>query len=378
MSGCFGIWKLTGEPCTKSAKHKNPDGLDSCHHHKNITKEEMDKIKETTQKLLQFRKEREENEKINEQLIKKHPNEIPLRDFKHKIVGFAQVSPEDFERVNKHKWHMTGHKDRNDWYVQGKIDGNQVKLHHFILGQPPENTVVDHIDHDPLNNRRDNLRFASIKQNTQNKKKSDKSSSKYIGVRLEKTTNRWVANCARNALGTYATEEEAAKAYDRYVLKTYGKDAKTNILKDIDDESACDPKTKQSQYNLPKNITTTHGKFRAEIVFEKQRFTSPLLSTLEEAIQKLEEFKKEIEKIKKERLEEHFKKPVTRNAKGEAVIIINDKDGNVIDEAVVPEDRWHELMQYKWWKSTNYYFAVINKKNVARARENNEFFKLYV
>lgn len=365
MSQCFGIWKVTGEPCTQSAKHNNPDGLDSCYRHKHITTEEMEKIKEHAQELVQFRKEREANEKLNQQLLKEHPSEIPLKDFKHKIVGFAQVSPEDYDRVNKHKWHMSGHKDRNDWYVQGKIDSQQIKLHHFIIGKPPENMVVDHIDNNRLNNRRENLRFASVKQNAQNKSMNN---GKYMGVQFEKKTNRWVAMCARKSLGTYDTEEEAAKAYDQYVLKTYGDDAKTNILKPGDDEAKLEPKTQERKNDLPKFITTTYGKFRAGIVFENRRFISSLLPTIQEAVANLEKFKKEIEGIKQQKREEHFNKPITRNSKGDAVIIINDKNGNIIDEAIVPEDRWHELTQYKWWKSDNYYFAVINKKNVALHR----------
>jgi hypothetical protein len=85
---------------------------------------------------------------------------------------------------------------------------------------------------------------------------------------------------------------------------------------------------------------------------------------LDKAKEKLDTFKKEIELIKLKEKEEHFKKPITRNDQGQAILHIHDKDGKVVDEVIVDDDKWHELSQYDWSKTANYYQSVINGRSV--------------
>lgn len=83
---------------------------------------------------------------------------------------------------------------------------------------------IDHINGDRSDNRWCNLRQVTHRENRANtygwKKKT---SSKYIGVCWQKDCNRWKAQCTidgrNHHVGLFKTEEEAAKARDRFLLE---------------------------------------------------------------------------------------------------------------------------------------------------------------
>jgi hypothetical protein len=95
---------------------------------------------------------------------------------------------------------------------------------------------VDHINHDPLDNRRCNLRICTKAQNLLNRKVSDKErerkSSNYKGVYWLKSHNSWRAVLRVN--GVYRSkirscEVEAAKEYDKMALAHAGEFACLNF-----------------------------------------------------------------------------------------------------------------------------------------------------
>lgn len=74
---------------------------------------------------------------------------------------------------------------------------------------------VDHINHNTLDNRRENLRLCTHTQNNQNAKKKGYSKNKYKGI--TKQDNKWIARIRYKGknlyLGRFKTEEEAHIAY---------------------------------------------------------------------------------------------------------------------------------------------------------------------
>jgi hypothetical protein len=106
-------------------------------------------------------------------------------------------------------------------------------LHAFLTGW----SYVDHLNGLSLDNRRSNLRQASAAQNVQNQPKrrgpGGPSHSQYKGVSLFTRTGRWRAaisvNRRQKHLGYFATEEEAARAYDRAALEVHGEFARLNL-----------------------------------------------------------------------------------------------------------------------------------------------------
>lgn len=106
-----------------------------------------------------------------------------------------------------------------------KIIFERVLGRKLVLGE-----LVDHIDNDPLNNRRKNLRLATKSQNGANSKRKVDNSTGYKGVIFESFTKRYKAAIRINGktinLGRYDTPEEAHEAYKQAAIKYHGEFAR--------------------------------------------------------------------------------------------------------------------------------------------------------
>ena len=138
---------------------------------------------------------------------------IPVKLPKKDEVIFSRVSDEDYYNVLQFKWYLS----------QGYAWSNLGWLHRYILNNTDSNKVIDHINRDKLDNRRENLRTVSYSLNNRNKRKRDGTSSQYQGVAFRVRTKKWQAQIKINSktvhLGTFKSEEEA---YQRY-LEEYRK-----------------------------------------------------------------------------------------------------------------------------------------------------------
>lgn len=124
-------------------------------------------------------------------------------------------------------------------HVRGRInEKRRVYIHRIILerivGRPLQRKEkTDHINQNPLDNTRDNLRLATHPQNLSNRPKPSNNTSGYKGVSFMPKHNRWRTSVGTKHVGVFNNPEEAARAYDAVALKKYGEFAVLNFPNDI-------------------------------------------------------------------------------------------------------------------------------------------------
>ncbi len=94
-------------------------------------------------------------------------------------------------------------------------------MHRELLGlKHGDERQVDHINRDPLDNRRSNLRIVTHSENHQNLGAYKGSSSTYRGVWFDARREMWQAEAKLDGvkfwIGSFECEEEAAKAVAKW------------------------------------------------------------------------------------------------------------------------------------------------------------------
>lgn len=174
---------------------------------------------------------------------------IPLYG-KEKILAYALIDEDDLELVSKYRWYRgISHRERKTpqklnyraWahdldLKKGVLSRKyNVSLARLIMKAGPSE-AVDHINHNPLDNRKCNLRICTTKENNHNLPLDSKNTSGFKGVSLfqNKKKNRfyWRARIKGEdgkEIATYHKDkEDAARSYDEMAKEYYGEFACTN------------------------------------------------------------------------------------------------------------------------------------------------------
>ena len=92
---------------------------------------------------------------------------IPLTG-KRGVGKFAKVSAEDYEAFSRRSWHVSPDGYPRASITVSKGEKRQTKMHHLVLPLQGDGLEVDHINRDKLDNRRDNLRYVTRRENILN------------------------------------------------------------------------------------------------------------------------------------------------------------------------------------------------------------------
>ncbi len=143
----------------------------------------------------------------------------------------VHIDEEDLEFVKSKKWNV--HKGTSSktsyvytWTYQNRVV-SMIQMHRLLLGVNGDNTyVVDHIDHNGLNNKRSNLRLCLSAENSWNQEIRRNNTTGYKGVSRQGTANKYSARVMKHGvsydMGWYDTPEEAGIAYDIGALYLHG------------------------------------------------------------------------------------------------------------------------------------------------------------
>ena len=143
---------------------------------------------------------------------------------------FAIVDDADFEWLSQWKWSATK-RSNGIWYAMRNVwnHGNQYRIymHRLIMDlRRGDRQVVDHINHDGLENCRCNLRVCTQSQNIYNGRKHFDGSSRFKGVSWYKPSGKWTSSICVNGkvkrLGYFDYEVAAMQAYNKAARQFFG------------------------------------------------------------------------------------------------------------------------------------------------------------
>ncbi len=157
---------------------------------------------------------------------------------------YAFVDDADYGLVKDYKWRS--HKEggaKISYYsavANTCVDGKRgsLRMSRLIMGLNKDDRLeVDHINGNPLDNRRINLRLATHAENCRNRGASKNSSSKYKGVSWDKSVNKWIVQICINGkninIGRSRNETFAASMYDEKARELHGEFAQTNFSESL-------------------------------------------------------------------------------------------------------------------------------------------------
>jgi hypothetical protein len=163
---------------------------------------------------------------------KKKYNEVILNlEDEHGLYGIGYCSNtgkefyfdmEDYEVIQDYTWNehilQNGYHALEAW--ESKLN-KPIRMHCLIVGKN-----YDHADRNPLNNRRYNLRNATLIENARNHTRQKSNTSGVIGVEWRKNNNKWCATIAVNKkrmwLGYFTNKMDAIVARLQAEVKYHG------------------------------------------------------------------------------------------------------------------------------------------------------------
>ncbi|MBU9360066.1 HNH endonuclease [Burkholderia multivorans] len=129
----------------------------------------------------------------------------------------VEIDVDDLESVSGFPWRIDA-----KGYVIRSVSWTKIQHLHRLITNAPDGYVVDHINGNKLDNRRENLRVCTVAQNLRNRRRAKSNKSGLKGVYLDKT--RWRAQIRidgrKICLGSFPTADLAHEAY-KFAAREY-------------------------------------------------------------------------------------------------------------------------------------------------------------
>jgi hypothetical protein len=144
---------------------------------------------------------------------------IVLKNQRREVVGTTMINAADYDIVKGHRWYLS--------QIGYAISGTEITpIASMILGvKTNRNIIIDHINRNKLDNRRENLRLVSKSDNAFNSKTRSDNTSGHCGVSWEEKRKKWVARICINGkvkqIGRFETIEDAIFARKREEYERY-------------------------------------------------------------------------------------------------------------------------------------------------------------
>jgi hypothetical protein len=156
----------------------------------------------------------------NEFIVSDDTLEIVMYDVNHLEVGRTLVSIRHYSIVITYKWYLSSNS-----YVMTRKGNKLVSLHRLIT-KATKDEVVDHINHNKLDNRDENLRKCTQSENMRNQGVRTNNTSGVTGVTWDKSRSKWEAYVRINGktihLGRFSSKEDAVAARKKAEEEYFG------------------------------------------------------------------------------------------------------------------------------------------------------------
>ncbi len=139
---------------------------------------------------------------------------------------------EDYDKIKDYCWRI----DKNGYVVTSVYNektnrfNKLLRLHRFLM-KCPNGFVVDHINGNKLDNRKENLRICTQSDNTKNHILLSNNTTGVSGVRWNKTNKNWRVFIGNKSIGSFKNFDDAVKARKAAEEKYFGEYSYDNSRK---------------------------------------------------------------------------------------------------------------------------------------------------
>ena len=149
----------------------------------------------------------------NEYILYDDYAEIVIKNAKCEEVCRAIIDLDDVEKCKPYKWHRRRYNYIIATIPNGtRVSNDKIHLHRLISGYDGDDLNIDHINRNPLDNRKCNLRITNMQTNA-----SNKDSTGVIRVPSGRYQARVMRHYKSIYIGTYDTYDEALDARKKFV-----------------------------------------------------------------------------------------------------------------------------------------------------------------